>query len=952
MSTLAGRLHSIKARVGGSREPGGWEQGTGTPEYIKHGYTPPGAENRRILGELGFAIRLSGVSGGAWDAETARALGILEKGLAAQGVLTRDLCAEAEEAILPLGKAAKEYTVLLASHAHIDMNWMWSWQETVQAALSTFRTILRLMDEYPDFSFSQSQASCYHLVEEYDPEMMEAIKKRIKEGRWEVTASAWVETDKNMPNTESLIRHIGYTKNYLSSVWGVDPESLNIDFSPDTFGHSANIPEIDAYGGVKYMYHCRGLPEKYILYRWRSPSGAELICQREPYWYNRGIRDEIAVEAADMAGACGGLKTSLIVYGVGNHGGGPTRRDIEKILEMREWPVYPALRFGSFAEYFKAAETVRDKLPLLEDREINFVFTGCYTTQSRIKMGNRRGEAALLDAEALDALGKVLTGKQYPPEKLEQAWRKLLFNHFHDIITGSCVRDSRDYAMANFSEVQAAAGTAREKAGLRLAGEIDTSMIKAGLEGDTGSEGAGAGFGLEFFKGVPSAERGRGAVRIYHVFNSQPRKRREMVEFTLWDWDYNIDLAELTDCSGKALAFQFLDKEPVVYWDHRYLRFIAQLEIPAGGYTTVVLREKEYSGVSLLNSRDPRIEAPHGPIVLENDFLWAEFDPASGALRSLKDKKTGGEKIAAGKSAGLSLNWSEKKSNNAWLIGRTVEAEPLSRPLKITVFGGEGSLRRGFEIEQEVLRSRVKTRVSLDKDARALAYHFSIVWNEAAEDHKHVPVLCFALPLGKEPDSYQSDIPAGIRRRPGAYQDVPGLQYTAALTGGEAVALVTDSKYGYRGCGGVLSATLINTASNPDPYPERGEHDVELWIALDAADPKALFEGAENLCRRPCVVSGGSHPGRLPPEKELLRLDAASTVLSSTGLTGDGALLLRVYETAGKGDTVTIKAPSPLKSACLVGLDGRVIRALEPKGETVSFEIAPWKIEAVKMVLQ
>ncbi|MDR2376424.1 MAG: hypothetical protein LBD96_08305, partial [Treponema sp.] len=910
----------------------------------------PSAANRRILAELGFALKLSGASGDAWNDEITRALEILEKSLEAQGVLTGDACAEAEQAILPLGKAAREYTVLFASHAHIDMNWMWSWQETVQSALATFRTILHLMDEYPDFTFSQSQASCYHLVEQYDPDMMEAVKRRIQEGRWEVTASAWVETDKNMPNTESLLRHIKYTKNYLRSAWAVDPASLTIDFSPDTFGHSANIPEIDACGGVKYLYHCRGLQENHVLYRWRSPSGAELICQREPYWYNRGIQDEIALDAVELARSCGGLKTSLIVYGVGDHGGGPTRRDIETIRELREWPVYPALRFGTFTEYFKAAETVRDKLPLL-DKEINFVFTGCYTTQSRIKMGNRHGEAALLDAEALDSMSKVLTGRQYPPEKLEQAWRKVLFNHFHDIITGSCVRDSRDYAMANYAEVQAIAGTAREKAGLRLAGEIDTSAIQTGPARGTISEGAGAGFGLDFFSGVPSPERGRGAVRIYHVFNSSAHRRREVVEFTLWDWDYDLSLAELTDYAGHTLPFQLLDREPVTYWDHRYVRFIARIEVPAGGYTTVVLREKEYSGVSLLNRRDPRLEAPHGPIVLENDLLRAEFDPASGALRSLKDKKTGREKIAPGASAGLVINWSEKKTNNAWLIGRTVEQEQVSRPTRISPFGGADSLRKGFEIEQEILRSRIKTEVFLDDGAGAIAYRFRIVWNEAAEDHKHVPVLCFSLPLAAEPEAYMSDVPAGARRRPSSFQDIPALQYTAAVSGGEAAALVTDSKYGYRGCGGVLSATLINTASSPDPYPERGEHAVKLWLALEKADPKALCETAGDLCRGMSVISGSSHPGKLPPVQELLRLDASSTVLSSTGLAGDDALLIRVYETAGKKDSVTLTVPSAIKTAELVDLDGNPLGVLTPEGKAVHFDMLPWKIATVKIRL-
>jgi alpha-mannosidase len=394
-----------------------------------------------------------------------------------------------------------------------------------------------------------------------------------------------------------------------------------------------------------------------------------------------------------------------------------------------------------------------------------------------------------------------------------------------------------------------------------------------------------------------------------------------------------------------------LDREPLTYWDHRYVRFIAQVEVPAGGYTTVVLREQEYASVSLLNNRDPRLEAPHGPIVLENDLLRAEFDPASGALRSLKDKKTGREKIAQGKSAGLVVNWAEKKTNNAWLIGRAAGQEPVSRPVRISPFGGDNSPRKGFEIEQEILRSRVKTEVFLDKDAGAIAYRFHIVWNEAAEDYKHVPVLCFSLPLNAEPGAYLSDVPAGAQYRPPSFQDVPALQYTAAAGGGEAVALVTDSKYGYRGCEGTLSATLINTASSPDPYPERGEHAIKLWVVLEEADPKALSETAGDLCRAMSVVSGDSHPGTLPPAKELLRLDSGSTVLSSTGLSSDGALLVRVYETAGKKDSVTLTAPSAIKSAGLVDLDGKTARVLTPKGNTVTFDILPWNIEAVSISL-
>jgi alpha-mannosidase len=251
------------------------------------------------------------------------------------------------------------------------MNWMWGWQETVALTLSTFRTMLQLMKEYPDFVYSQSQASVYKIVEEYDPAMMEEIKARIQEGRWECTTTAWVETDKNMPNTESLLRHIKYTRDYMKETWGLDPKTLEVDFSPDTFGHSAHIPEIDSFGNVKYYYHCRGHNKRHLLYRWKAPSGREILTYNEPYWYNSAITPDIGIGLIELSELSAGLKTGLIVYGVGNHGGGPTRRDIERAIEMQDWPVFPVIKFGTFHEFFKKAEAVRDKLPIWED-EINF----------------------------------------------------------------------------------------------------------------------------------------------------------------------------------------------------------------------------------------------------------------------------------------------------------------------------------------------------------------------------------------------------------------------------------------------------------------------------------------------------------------------------------------------------------------------------------------------------
>ena len=217
------RFSRLKQQIGGNREPMGYEMTFGMPRELQWHITPPNKHIRRIISELEFALKLDGANENRFSGDISAALDIAEAALKEEGVLTKSACEAAEARLMPLAPAAKEYSLILCAHAHIDMNWMWGWNETVAAALSTFRTMLDLMDEYPGFTYSQSQTSVYRLVEEYDPELMERIKARIAEGRWEITSSAWVETDKNMPNGESLLNTIKYTRDYLEQVWGVDP---------------------------------------------------------------------------------------------------------------------------------------------------------------------------------------------------------------------------------------------------------------------------------------------------------------------------------------------------------------------------------------------------------------------------------------------------------------------------------------------------------------------------------------------------------------------------------------------------------------------------------------------------------------------------------------------------------------------------------------------------------
>ena len=292
---------------------------------------------KRLTAEIGFVEQLiaeqDGEGKGAATAElvSAASRNITKRVLSDGGVTRRSVTAF-EEALRGLSSTCKAYELVCVGHAHIDMNWMWGFHETVTVTIDTFRTVLDLLERYPLFHFSQSQAAVYRIVERYAPHLVAPIRDRIAEGRWEVTASQWVESDMNLPSGESLARQMLYARRYLIDRYRAPEESFELVFLPDSFGHNANTPEILAAAGVRYLYHCRGAVGPHVS-RWEAPSGRSILVYREPRWYNTNVSWNIANFLPRFARETG-LRRALCVYGVGDHGGGPTVRDIDRLVDM------------------------------------------------------------------------------------------------------------------------------------------------------------------------------------------------------------------------------------------------------------------------------------------------------------------------------------------------------------------------------------------------------------------------------------------------------------------------------------------------------------------------------------------------------------------------------------------------------------------------------------------
>lgn len=947
-----GRFSSLKQSIGGNREQIGYEMTFGMPREQLWHVTPPAGYIRRIMSELEFSLKLDSECGGEFSNIISRALDLLEASVKESGAITVKAANEAEELLMPLSPRAKEYALILCAHAHIDMNWQWGYDETVSATLSTFDTMLDLMDEYPEFTFSQSQTSVYQIVDEHSPEMKERILSRIREGRWEVIAGAWVETDKNMPSAASLINTVRYTREYLYKNWGIDPKDLNIDFSPDTFGHSINVPEIDEYSNLKYCYHCRGLNGDLILYKYKAPSGSELLMYREPYWYNSAITPHIGIGLPELTHRMGGLKTGLIVYGVGNHGGGATRKDVERALEMMKWPIFPSIRFGTFKEFFALADTedIRAAIPTV-DKELNFIFDGCYTTQSRIKRGNKYTEQTLKEAELMASLSNIHTGRKYNASAFEGAWQKTLFTHFHDILTGSCVQDSREYALALYQSAKAKADTELKYSLSELAKNIDTSFIKLDPEkegfADSQSEGAGVGYGVRSFMGVPNPERGKGKTRVFNIFNTVSSEREELCELTVWDWVGDMRRISVTDENGDALEFALVDGDLMHYWDHKYFRVLVRIKIPAFGYRTVVLKEAELEKYPFYYGDTCNVLVNEDKNVLENEYIRAEFDPSTMALISLKDKQKDKELIDPSRHAGLAVTDTEVNGMSAWVIGKHLSYHPLT-DVRYKHRTGNGALRCGYRFEVAYASSNVTVDVTLDKGAKNLVWNVVADWKETGG--RTMPLLTLDMPLSYEVSDVLCDVPAGVISRIEHRHDIPALNYTAAMGDGVGLVMYSDCKYGYRAVDSKLSVSLINTAHIPDPYPERGIHNIRIAVGIPSDDKASAFNRADAFMRALRYVPVNPHKGAMPPSGKLMELDSENIALISLEIC-DNEINAVLSELSGNNSSVTLDFGKAVKDAYVSDITGVRTRECEIDGTRVNTEIAPYKIASVRVKL-
>ncbi len=316
----------------------------------------------------------------------------------------------------------------MAGNAHLDPVWLWKWPEGLSEVLATCHSAIQRIQETPDFVFTRSSAVVYEWIEEVDPALFAGIKKYVNKGNWNIVGGWWVQSDVNLPSGESFVRQCLYGKKYFREKFGIHVKTA---YNVDSFGHNASLPQILKKAGFEnYLFLRPDLNEKKIdvpLFWWESADGSRILTCRTchyGHWYNSNV-DENTVRRV-IENIPSGQNIGLHLYGVGDHGGGPTKEHIAAIIELNKRKDMPNMKFSSPQAFFDAVRKSGVRFPVLKD-ELQHHASGCYAAGAKIKEYNRQCENALITAEKFSSILCMLNNDfKYPKEQLDTAWKRLL----------------------------------------------------------------------------------------------------------------------------------------------------------------------------------------------------------------------------------------------------------------------------------------------------------------------------------------------------------------------------------------------------------------------------------------------------------------------------------------------------------------------------------------------
>jgi len=794
--------------------------------------------------------------------------------------------------------------VHLIGNAHLDPVWLWRWQEGCNEVLQTFRSALDRLNEYPDTVFTCSSAAYYEVVESLEPEMFAEIVKRVKEGRWVPVNGWYVQPDCNLPGGESFARQALYSQLYYREKFG---KCCTTGYNVDSFGHNGNLPQLLKQGGLEsYVFMRPGAHENphvpEWLFRWQGVDGTQILTFRIPDAYCKGMpfpggsREWFEPSYLEAGKACEQLGTDLMLfYGVGNHGGGPTRWDIEYIQSrQKECQVI----FSDPDSYFKAVRLQNPELPVWNN-ELQHHASGCYALNSPVKQWNRQAENDLFAAEVWDTLAAQVSGRKPATQLFKDAWKHLAFNQFHDIIAGCCIPEAYDDARSSIGYARQLAAQQQLAALLYFSRRIDTWI--EGVSEPACCE-------VRHCSGVDGC-----FPAPVVVFNPHAQPVSTTVQVPCSPaWTQTV---QVKDAVGKSVPAQIVRASRNDRVDHFDVLFPVRL--PACGYATYWVQSTG-EGAAPQGFDSVTTGEQDGGLVMENRYLSVRIDATSGAVVSLWDKQANTESFVAPAALPLVLDDSE---NDSWAHGQDYFDKLITRMTPVSVTWKEqGKLRSGVKVEYKYKDSRLQQIFYLTADQKQLHVQCRAVWQQP---HTLVKL---AFPITGENAFDTAEIPYGFICRKATGEEQPAQRWadvTATAKDGSlhGVAILNDGKYAYSCKENELRVTVVRNAMYADHYFGREgaadrytDEGMQLFsYVIVPHNGPVQFSEVTNLAallNSPAVpVRESYHKGTgAPQQASFLQLTPAGVELGAVKFAEDasGDVIVRCRETTGNACKATL----------------------------------------------
>ncbi|HET9243917.1 MAG TPA: glycoside hydrolase family 38 C-terminal domain-containing protein [Gaiella sp.] len=759
----------------------------------------------------------------------------------------------------------------MIGNAHIDPVWLWQWPEGYQEVLATFRSALERLEEYPEFVFTHDSVCYLAWVEENDPTLFEAIRARVQEGRWHVIGGWWVEPDCNIPGGESYVRQALYGQRYLLEKLGI---LATTGANVDSFGHNASLPQLLAKSGLDSYVFLRPGPHELPLpgsgFRWESPDGSQVLAYRIPHEYCAPATDLGYHVDKSVAQLSSEAAESMVFYGVGNHGGGPTRANLDSIRRLNETNGLPELRCSSPRAFFDRLAS-QESIPVVAG-ELQHHGVGCYSAHSGIKQWNRRAENLLQRAEKWASVASVVTGAAYPRAELEDAWKLLLFNQFHDTLAGTSIAPAYEDARDQIGHACSVAGTVFNRAVQSISSRIDI--------------------------------RPEQDMTPLVVFNPHPWRLRADVELEFAGFR-NAEAA-LADDAGEPVPVQPTRSHATVSGPRGRLVFPA--DVPPLGYRTYRLYPAVADRASPVSASDT---------TLENEHVSLEIDPETGWLRHLVVRETGFD-VVAGQSRGHAVVVAD--ASDTW--GHRVRAYD-------EVVGGfvctsvrlveQGPVRAVVRIESTYERSTLAEELILGADARFVEVRAVLDWHER---HR---LLKLRFPTTLVTARATFEIPYGHLVRPATGDEEPAQAWVDVSDERGGLSVLNDAKYSHDATGGNIGMTVARSPVyawhepkelDPDAvyeYLDQGRQRFAYRLLPHAGDWRTAgtVRLAAELNQPAFPLLESYHDGPLPHSASYLDGGDGSVVVTvlKADEDGSGDLVVRAYEAAGEATEATIRLP-------------------------------------------